>query len=153
MTAADLARHGRTLFQSFWGQFGWMGVLMDQRVYDLLAILSALLAVGALLWLAPWGGVWRELSSRQRAGLLLAVLLTLGVLLGTVGYNLTYLQPQGRYLFPAMAGIALLAAGGLRELVAPRQRVAVYLALGLTLAALDVVALFRFVVPTLGPVS
>jgi 4-amino-4-deoxy-L-arabinose transferase-like glycosyltransferase len=147
-TAGALARHAATLFRSFWGQFGWMGVLMDERVYLLLGLLTLGVGLGLSLWLSPWGG-WAELTARERAGFGLAALLVLGVLLGTVGYNLTYLQPQGRYLFPAMAGIASLAAVGLRELIAPRHRRAVYLLAGLGMAGLDVLALYRFVVPAL----
>ncbi len=41
-----------TTFQSFWGQFGWMGVLLDQRLYQALAVLSVLAAAGLVLWLA-----------------------------------------------------------------------------------------------------
>jgi 4-amino-4-deoxy-L-arabinose transferase-like glycosyltransferase len=148
LTAGALSRHAATLFRSFWGQFGWMGVLMDERVYLLLGFLTVGVGLGLLLWLSPRGG-WAELTAREKAGFALAGLLVLGVLLGTVGYNLTYLQPQGRYLFPAMAGIASLAAVGLRELIAPRHRRAVYLLAGLGMAGLDVVALYRFVVPAL----
>jgi 4-amino-4-deoxy-L-arabinose transferase-like glycosyltransferase len=148
LTAGALAHHAGTLFRSFWGQFGWMGALMDERVYLLLGFLTVGVGLGLLLWLSPRGG-WAELSGRERAGFALAGLLVLGVLLGTVGYNLTYLQPQGRYLFPAMAGIASLAAVGLRELIAPRHRRAVYLLAGLGMAGLDVLALYRFVVPAL----
>jgi hypothetical protein len=121
---------------------------MDERVYLLLGVLSALIGLGLLLWLTPGGGL-AELPLGERAGFGLAALLALGVLIGTVGYNLTYLQPQGRYLFPAMAGLASLAAVGLRELIAPRHRRAVYLLAGLGMAGLDVLALYRFVVPAL----
>ena len=36
-------------FRSFWGQFGWMGVVMDSRIYFTLAILSGV-ALGGLIW-------------------------------------------------------------------------------------------------------
>jgi hypothetical protein len=48
-----------------------------------------------------------------------------------------------------MAGLAPLAALGLRELVAPRQRAAVYALLAVGLVGLDLVALFRFILPDL----
>lgn len=143
------AGEAATLFRSFWGQFGWMGVLMDERVYLALMGFMALLAFGVLLWLLPWGGFWREIGSAERRAFGLTALLVLAVMAGTAGYNLTYLQPQGRYLFPAMAGIAVLAVAGARELVAPRQRPAVYLAVGIGLVGLDLLALYRFVVPAL----
>ena len=142
----DAARMAATLFRSFWGQFGWMGVLMDERVYLALGGLSAVLAAGVVLWLMPWGGLWRE---SDRRGWAVAALLLGGVALAAVAYNLRYLQPQGRYLFPAMAAIAPFAAVGLRELVSERQRVPLYLALGLSLALLDLIALWRFILPDL----
>jgi 4-amino-4-deoxy-L-arabinose transferase-like glycosyltransferase len=145
----ELARMGATLFRSFWGQFGWMGVLMDERVYAALALLSGLIGLGVLLWLAPWGGLWREADGLARRGYLLAVALLAAVLFATLVYNLRYLQPQGRYLFPAMAALATLAALGLRELIAPRQRPALYGLLGVGLFGLDLVALFRFILPDL----
>ena len=37
-----------TTFQSFWGQFGWMGVVMDTRVYTALLVYSGGLTLGAL---------------------------------------------------------------------------------------------------------
>ncbi|MEJ2208207.1 MAG: DUF2142 domain-containing protein, partial [Anaerolineae bacterium] len=40
-----------TTFQSFWGQFGWMGVLLDQRLYQVLAVLSGLAVAGLGAWL------------------------------------------------------------------------------------------------------
>src|SRR5262249_26263751 len=101
-----------TLLHSFWGQFGWMGVLLDSRIYSALAGLTALAGLGILLWLAPWGGFWSQ-ADRKSLGLLAFAVATVFVL--TLIYNVTYLQPQGRYLFPAMAGIAVWAVGGLRE--------------------------------------
>jgi 4-amino-4-deoxy-L-arabinose transferase-like glycosyltransferase len=148
VTLAALRQHATTLFHSFWGQFGWMGVLMDERVYLALGAFSLLVGVGLLLGFLPWGG-WRRLAPIERRGFALAVLLVLGVLMGTVGYNLTYLQPQGRYLFPAMSGIATLAAAGLRELIGGRQRAPVYAAIAVAMVGLDLLALVRFIVPAL----
>jgi len=39
----------RFTFQSFWGQFGWMGVVLPARIYQALALLSALLVTGFIL--------------------------------------------------------------------------------------------------------
>ncbi|MDO8670185.1 MAG: hypothetical protein Q7O66_02000, partial [Dehalococcoidia bacterium] len=40
-----------TTFQSFWAQFGWMGVLADERTYTLLGVLTAIGLVGMGLFL------------------------------------------------------------------------------------------------------
>jgi 4-amino-4-deoxy-L-arabinose transferase-like glycosyltransferase len=38
-------------FRSFWAQFGWMGVLIDSRLYLMLAVLCVGVLVGLVLWL------------------------------------------------------------------------------------------------------
>jgi 4-amino-4-deoxy-L-arabinose transferase-like glycosyltransferase len=129
-----------TSFRSFWGQFGWMGVLLDQRIYQALAILSALALLGFVLWAI---GIWRN---RERfpqwqwtAGGLLALtaLLTLGAYLW---YNMEFVQHQGRYLFTALIPISLGVALGWRQ--ALRQKVAWPLA-GLLLVSGIVLKLVR----------
>ena len=63
----------------------------------------------------------RAWSSFTFSGLGLLAL-TVGFVFAATGYyNLTYVQAQGRYLFPAMGPIALLFVRGLREVVAPRH--------------------------------
>jgi 4-amino-4-deoxy-L-arabinose transferase-like glycosyltransferase len=123
-----------TSFQSFWGQFGWMGVLLDQRLYQALAILSALSVAGFVLFaarawrartvLAPCG---RAATPRWQAiafGLL--ALSGLFTLASYLWYNTQFLQHQGRYLFPALVPISLAVALGWREVL--RREVALWLA-------------------------
>ena len=105
-----LAGAAQTTFRSFWGQFGWMGVVLDSRIYRGLAIFTGLIV---------WGAVWRlaqalrqGLEARQRDTLIL-----LGASAGiTVAmffwYNVTFVQHQGRYLFPALPSPAVAAAEG-----------------------------------------
>ncbi len=103
-----------TTFQSFWGQFGWMGVVMDWRVYLALWLYSALLAVGAVAALRDH---WSLVTDRQRDSLtILGVcgLLTLAVYLY---YNVSFVQHQGRYLFPALIPLGLAAAVGIEQWV------------------------------------
>ncbi|MGC9336134.1 MAG: DUF2142 domain-containing protein, partial [Anaerolineae bacterium] len=120
-----------TSFHSFWGQFGWMGVLLDQRLYQALAVLSALAALGALAWFA---GIWRRRHTLHRwqwvAGAMLSLWLLL-TLASYLWYNTTFLQHQGRYLFRALLPIGLGAAVGWRA--ALRRELALPLA-GLLLA-------------------
>jgi 4-amino-4-deoxy-L-arabinose transferase-like glycosyltransferase len=104
-----------TSFRSFWGQFGWMGVLLDERLYQALAILSALAVLGFAFWAAR---LWRRRGAfpkwqRAAGGLLLASgLLTL---VSYFWYNAQFVQHQGRYLFPALVPIGLAVALGWRE--------------------------------------
>ncbi|MBS1252277.1 MAG: hypothetical protein MAG451_01315 [Anaerolineales bacterium] len=143
------ARAWNFTFKSFWGVFGWMGVFMDQRLYTSLLILTALAAAGCGLFIVRALRNPTRLSPQQRASLgVLALNLVLTV--GTYAwYNFTFVQHQGRYLFPALVPIALFAALGFRELV---PRVIQPVAVGLLIAGfvgLDIISLTWFIVPNL----
>jgi hypothetical protein len=120
-----------TTFHSFWGQFGWMAVPMDKRVYDALWLLSIVVGLGFLFGLAEA----REQGKLGASLLLLAAsgLLTLGTYLG---YNLSFYQAQGRYLYPALIPIGLGAAAGLYKTL--RRRDAQLTGIALSIAALVV---------------
>ncbi len=177
-----LSRMVRTTFQSFWGQFGWMAVPLPPRIYQGLILLSILLIAGFLARLircrltspkrlppswntqessrpsdrvdpgSPprWGGVRGDDRVIPRCLLLtLSALLTFSAF---VWYNLTFVQHQGRYLFPALIPLATAAALGLETLtnVAPRQlRPWILIAFFAILAAFDGYCLFRIILPNL----
>jgi hypothetical protein len=106
-----------TSFRSFWGQFGWMGVLLDERLYQAVAILSALALIGFLLWLAR---AWRRRADFPSWQWAAAALLAISLLLSLatyLWYNTTFLQHQGRYLFRALLPISLAVALGWREVL------------------------------------
>ncbi len=126
----DLVRRfAATTFRSFWAQFGWMGVLVDQRIYQALTLFTGLLGLGFGLSMRRMAHrqsavsynceIARPSSEQKRAlGILgLSALLTILVYLS---YNLKFVQHQGRYLFPALAPISLAAALSLRELLQPK---------------------------------
>lgn len=104
-----------TSFRSFWGQFGWMGVLLDQRLYQAVAVVSALALIGFLLWAIRTGRAWPGFPKWQRAAGGLLALLALLTLASYLWYNTQFLQHQGRYLFPALVPIGLAVALGWRE--------------------------------------
>lgn len=128
-----------TTFRSFWGQFGWMGVLLDARLYQALAVLSALSAAGLAIWLGRtakavttngetakavttnWGGAavgrdrFSSLARWQWAAGGLLVLWGLLTVASYLWYNTTFLQHQGRYLFRALLPIGLAVALGWHE--------------------------------------
>lgn len=156
---ALLNRMASWTFDSFWGVFGWMGVFLDSRIYALLALASALALAGgaAYLWrLARDGSPTR---ADERGAVLLCGLALAGSIAGYVWWNLSFVQHQGRYLFPAIGAIAAFFMLGLRQLahalaggrpLRSRQLAAVALVgFDALLAALAVVALLRFVVPGL----
>jgi len=138
-TADGLAQYGAvslikdfllTTFRSFWAQFGWMGVLVDERIYLLLALLCAIVGLGFLIYLFR---VIRErdiLSAYQRAALGLLALSAFLTGLSYLWYNTKFVQHQGRYLFPALVPLGLFFALGLREILAKeRARIVAILAL------------------------
>lgn len=135
--------------KSFWAQFGWMGVLVNDRIYVLLFGLSAAASLGALIHLARLWHQRRAYPSEVRwTWLLLGLLLAL-VVAADVYYNLKFFQPQGRYLFYALIPIAALWAGGLYELLNARYVRLVFALLYVALLGLDYIALAWFIVPQL----
>jgi 4-amino-4-deoxy-L-arabinose transferase-like glycosyltransferase len=96
----------RDTFRSFWGQFGWMGVVLDTRVYFVLLLLSGV-ALGGLILRAIRRG--RRCPSPALILLGSSVLLTLLVY---AWYNTQFLQHQGRYLFTALIPIAIFFSLG-----------------------------------------
>jgi hypothetical protein len=115
---------GRIFFVSFWGQFGWMslplvgGAPWEQALY--LICLGGL--AGTIAWLF-WPG---RAGWRRGAVALLLAMIVVGVLLPLLN---AYTAPrnqviqQGRYLFPALAPVALLVVLGWRTLLPPRGRI------------------------------
>lgn len=140
-------------FQSFWGQFGWMSVVMDQRVYWALLVFSVILLVGGLAASRKLLviGYWRRASILLLA---FSALLTLGLY---IYYNFGFVQHQGRYLFPALVPLSVAATASLRQwakwlsAVPLVGRLAPLLPIVplIGMAALCVFALFRFVLPAL----
>jgi hypothetical protein len=117
----------RTTFRSFWGQFGWMAVPMEWRVYLGLRVLSVLAVVGLVFravdtFERPAAGAGGRFSPMLIL-LLSSGLLTLGSYLW---YNLSFYQAQGRYLYPALIPIGLAWTLGLDESL--RRRTAPWLA-------------------------
>lgn len=153
-----IARYGLTgylrqylviTFNSFWGQFGWMGVPMNDRYYAMLAVFSCVAFVGVLWYLARS----KRAIFRNPNFWFLTVWVVLTVLI-YIGYNVKYVQFQGRYLFPALIPIGLAFTVGLRQwaMLLPRAWRDVALTVPfIGLIALDLIALFRMIVPMLSP--
>jgi hypothetical protein len=136
-------------FASFWGVFGWMGVWMDSRVYNLLLAFSLAAGIGlvALLVRGRWTRPAEVAGSSPGAGAVVPasfaaqpaspqiilpaeqrfqrwayVLLALSALLTLsvyLSYNLIFVQTQARYLFPALPAMALAVAVGWQEALRP----------------------------------
>ncbi len=115
---------GLTTFKSFWGQFGWMAVPMDTRTYRLLLALAGIAGAGLTAFLVQqWRGSPNrqfELSTAQWQALGLLALTVALVLVAYSGYNLSFVQFQGRYLFPGLIPLSLFLSLGLSEACRPR---------------------------------
>lgn len=91
----------RMLSASFVGLLGWVNVWLPAPVYGFYVLLGGLAAIGVVM---------RRRDPWTRLAATFAAL----CLLGIVVFNLTFPQPQGRYLFAALPFLAFLAAVGLR---------------------------------------
>ncbi len=136
-------------FRSFWAQFGWMGVLVDARIY--FAVLALTLA--ALAGLVGCGSrVFRHRAVLTRTQwwclACLMVLLVTGMA-DYVGYNFKFLQFQGRYLFPALVALAFFFVVGVREWSARKYTWLTFAVMYLALVGLDIACLFLYIVPQL----
>ncbi len=147
LDAGTISYFTTTLFQSFWGQFGWMGILMDGQVYFVLKLITLLAAFGLLLFLIRVVLGKGSLTPHQKSSLSLMGLALAVVVAQLIYYNLSFVQAQGRYLYPALLPVALFFVLGIRELMAPiHDRLLLTLSVG-SLALLDLVCLTRYVIP------
>lgn len=143
---AYLTGMASTLIRSFFGQFGWMALPLDGVLGGWLYRLVGLLLLFGMA--GAWPGM-KRITRSARIILLGAVGL---VLLQTFYYNLEFVQWQGRYFFPALIPLSLIVICGanhwLRRWVWARW----LLTLGLIcLPVVDVILLFRVIVPGLSP--
>ncbi len=136
-------------FKSFWAQFGWMGVLVSDRIYVALFLLCAVALLGFTFYVARLVRQRDTITPTQRASLGLLALLLIVAVADYIGYNFKFLQFQGRYLFPALISIAFILVVGLRELVAREYQRIVFVLLYGAMIVLDVVCLFFFIIPQL----
>ncbi len=100
-----------TTYHSYWGQFGWMGVPMPPRAYLLIGLFSLWNAAGLVL-LIVLNRDRLHLEPPQLRGLLVLAGVALITFLDYIGYNLHFVQFQGRYLYPALIPYGLLVAYG-----------------------------------------
>ncbi len=157
-----------TTYQSFWGQFGWMAVPMPDREYVILGALSVIALIGWVWWLIA--RCKKQEARQSRYGGLLLTLLFLLTVGGYLYYNLTFVQHQGRYLFPALIPIGLAFSIGLDQILSQLKtgllkltarskrdwtpwldeaQLILFALIFIYLARLDLVALQRYIIPKL----
>ena len=134
-------------FASFWANFGWMNVPLDVGWYVALGLLSAVAALGGVK------GVQRLARSRVRPAhnrciwaICILALLSISVQ-AAVSVLSRQIPLQGRYLFPALASIALCFTWGVFEWVPPRYHRLLLVFWIAWWVLLDWVALTRYLLP------
>jgi hypothetical protein len=139
-------------FQSFWGQFGWMSIVLDRRFYILFLAITTISAVLSMAWWLHGLSAWNRLKARiaaappdqspltssgasmlwspflvltraQSLALDMLALLALGALLGFIWYNLQFVQHQGRYLYSGLIPIGTALALGWHFIASRKARV------------------------------
>ena len=165
-----LSRMAQFTFQSFWGQFGWMSIVLDQRFYWLFGAVTGASMLLFLAWwlhsLSAWRRLrgkastsrgdsiyspWLVLTREQTIALELLALLALGALFGFIWYNLQFVQHQGRYLYMGLIPIGLAFSLGWHFILSRQAFLQRWLWLALVLAfvALDGHLLFRVILPAM----
>ena len=146
-TLSYLQAFAVTTFRSFWAQFGWMGILIDRRIYVALAISCLYVTLGAVLFIVDLIRRPGRFARTQMQGLALLAASTVLTVGSYLWYNTKFVQFQGRYLFPTIVPIGLWFSLGLRELLADRwSRVLTYASATITALA----ALARLALPDIG---
>lgn len=153
----------RVTFNSFWGQFGWMAVPLDNVfggwIYRGFALLMGVglsgLVVARFTDEADVQGSTDDHTSQRPVWIILTVTLILAVL-AYLYYNSEFVQWQGRYMFPALIPFALVLVYGVdgwRKLFLSRWQMTRWLTplVCLALIPLDVYLLWQVIVPNLSP--
>ena len=110
-------------FRSFWGVFGWLGVFMDERIYTALLLFTGVIFTGVLWAIVRFisGGPDTDMDVFQLSVLIFFALVLTLVGISYVGYNVKFVQHQGRYLFWGLLPISTVVALGWREVLQPLQ--------------------------------
>ncbi len=99
-------RFATLTYRSYWGLFGWMNVPMSGGYYLATGVLLAAAVAGIVVAL-------REKLAFERLTVAAGIVAFACTFLALVHYNQGgYLQPQGRLLFPAAAGLGMAIALG-----------------------------------------
>lgn len=130
-----LVRWLHTLFESYWVRFGHANISLPPNYYTLFKFIAGIGAAGLVLF-----GIrdFNKQNKETRWPLIAAFLIALILFAGTFAYSMTFFQPQGRYLFPAIGAYGILFALGIRTLVPTRLHIPVLVLLVIFFILLDI---------------
>jgi len=141
------------LFETFWARFGWVNIRIHWLLYDLLAILTMVALAGAVLivWEAVRGQrpptAWQRDVIVFLAGAIVLAFLLLVVKTVREWDAAHIATTQARFLFPALAPIAILFVGGLRRLVSGQWHGLMSAGLVAGLLVLNAICLLHYIIP------
>ena len=132
---------------SYWAVFGWFSILGDPILYPFFQALSRLALLGLLLLLWRWmrGDLRVDQTRAAQLGLLTAWFLILMIAL--YRWTSDVMGSQGRLIFPGAASVAVGLALGLTAFLPPRWRTRGLGAVVSLLAAISLIAPFRYIAP------
>jgi 4-amino-4-deoxy-L-arabinose transferase-like glycosyltransferase len=157
---------------SFWAVFGWMNILVPEVIYQSLAVMTRLAALGLLLLvlrqfasrepesiieggrfstlIAKWRsflGSRRRLDRPAQLGLLLLGLWCALLFISLLRFMQIQFGAQGRYLFPAIPAISIFIFLGLSQFVPQRYSGVLAGVIGGALFLLAVICPFVYIAP------
>jgi hypothetical protein len=157
---------------SFWAVFGWMNILVPEVIYQSLAVMTRLAALGLLLLvlrqfasrepesiigggrfstlIAKWQsflGSRRRLDRPAQLGLLLLGLWFALLFISLLRFMQIQFGAQGRYLFPAIPAISIFIFLGLSQFVPQRYSGVLAGVIGGALFLLAVICPFVYIAP------
>lgn len=116
-----LVKYFQTLFESFWGVFGWMNIRLDNVWYYGIGALCSAATVGVVLALLTRSEERNPLAASQQSAILLCVVAILFAIAPAIAqYSAEFTPralPQGRYLFPVVIPVSILMVVGLRRVM------------------------------------
>jgi hypothetical protein len=153
LTLADLGQLLRGWWLSFWGKFGGAGhIPLPAFLYVIWAALDLAALAGWIRWAARRRQADNLLHETPLAGWIVLLGAPLVTAAGIYSYSQTALgTDQGRLLFPALAPLALLVAGGLAAWIPRHRAQAASVAFAVLMAALSVAALLTGLVRPFAP--
>ena len=137
------------LYQSFWATFGWMRIRVGPWLYWVWGILAA---AGVAGWCCRRAENEKPQARDDERRLALLLALAFVLLLAAVIKNMLAVhQAQGRFLFPAIAPVAILVAAGLLRHVPARRQTGTAWGAILAMLVLNLVCFFGYLLPASYP--
>lgn len=146
---AEIVDSSQAAWASFWAKFGWGNVNADDWMYQLLGVVTTVAVIGFAIRLAR---EWRR-PGFPRRGFSLLVLDIVGVAAVFVGFWYSYPVggDQGRYMFTALAPLAIFFVWGLAAMFPRRWDAAPSVVTSVGLLALAAALPFTTIVPAYVP--